>query len=896
MLQRFSWVLAGVLALGGIARGQDLEVKVIQGFEGQTKWDVWPPESAKAEAKTDWATEGKQSIFLHKGTMIAVSEMATHDWSEYQVWRFHVRVPGTEGVALGLELGDKEPGNLNRMQTAASAPPGESVVTVDISGDLWRGEVNKPYRLVKTPLDKKGIARFAITAESGDIYVDQVELVKIKQIAADGAYAFSLGGPGKIIQGQWIGIKDSSAWDEAKGYGMTPGATFLDKTTPYPTAVMGGGLIMNNASLQVKLKEGKYIGWAIFERSGFWENYQGLFTRLTLKANDQAVYTRDGKPEDPFFMLQDREVMDQQGVLQMVMDRQMAGDFAFTASAGRNSFTMDVEGSGEYPPRLAGLVLAPDTAEGREFIAAHKKLQEETILATHRLIDRRERLGDPAQATEPLLVIPLPSDAKMHPGDWPAATASQPVPAMQSMAGLTACRVLGVYGKQDFTGLKPVLSELKGDAGAIPAAAVRLLVNNYMPVHGYEQTACWVETHDYRTRDLDVRPDLARALLIMVDVPADAKPGTYSGTLELTRQGNAVKSIPIALKVSAGTVPLADMSIGLFFSGVTIPKSVLGEQAYWQLTESLLQQLHRGSFTMVTGGPNFQIKWEGNTPVVSGDDAVKFLTMAKKYGLARIMTNYGGLYLWQGRGAPTVPGMSEADALSALFKAWEAFRAKNGLPDYLVYCYDEPGTDSEFAPVGASLKALRAAGFKTIGYTSMGSPDEVNDNHKMLAKETTNPAFNGHSPATLKYVRDLGNEPWIYNNGLNRMGIGVHLWRNHRYGAGGRIDWIGSIIQGFQYDALDSREPDLSCFYFHKSQGVLITPLFAGALEGGVDARLLFELERRAAAKPDQPAAAKILALFKSIEDRPYGRGGMDWSALENLRGQMLGLMEESSK
>ncbi len=896
MKQRFSWMLAVLLAAGGFVRGEDLEVKLIQGFEGQAQFDVWPPESAKAEARTDWVTEGKQSLLLKRGTMIAVSEMATHDWSAYQVWRFHVRVPGTEGVALGVELADKEPGNLNRMQGTASAPPGDSVVDVDIAGDLWRGEINKPYRLVKTPLDKKAIARFAITAQSGDIYVDQVELVKVKQIAAEGAYALSLGGSSKILQSQWIGIKDSTAWDEAKGYGISSGAGFLDKTTPYPTPVMGGGLIMNNASLQVKLKEGKYIGWAIFERSGFWENYQGLFTKLTVKANNQAVYSREGKQEDPFFMLQDREVMDQQGVLAMVMDRQMTGDFAFTALSGRNAFTLDVEGSGEYPPRLAGLVLAPDTAEGRAFIAAHKKLQEDTILATHRLIDRRVRQGDPAQATEPLLVIPLPSDAKMHPGDWPAATVSQPVPPMQSMAGLTACRVLGLYAKENFAGLKPVLSDLKSDGAAIPAASVRLLVNQYMPVHGYDQTACWVETHDYRSRDLDVRPDLARALLVMIDVPADAKPGTYTGTLELMRQGNSVKSVPVSLKVSAGTVPLADMAIGLFFSGVTIPKSVLGEQAYWQLSESLLQQLHRGSFTMVTGGPSFQIKWEGKTPVISGDDAVKFLAMAKQYDLARIMTNYGGLYLWEGRGAPTVSGMSQADALSAIHKAWEAFRVKNGLPDYLVYSYDEPGTDSEFAPLEVSLTALRAAGFKTIGYTSMGSPEGADAHHKMLAKETTNPAYGGHSAATLKYVHDLGNDPWVYNNGLDRNGIGTHLWRNHRYGASGRIDWIGSIIQGFQYDALDSREPDLSCFYFHKTQGVLVSPLFLGAIEGGVDARLLFELEKRAKAKPDHPASTKILALFKTIEDRPYNRARMEWSALEDLRGQMLSLIEESSK
>jgi hypothetical protein len=877
----------------------DGPVVVLQDFEGRTSFDTWP-DGAKAELSGEWAADGKQSLKIARGTMASIDDLRTHDWSAYQVWRFHVRVPGGEGVSLGLELTDSADGYLNRHQNTASAPPGDSVVEIDIGGALWRGEMNKPYRQLQTPLDKKNIKRFAITPRNGDIHIDQVELAKVQRIAADGGFAFDFGRAGGLVQSQWIGVTPETKWDEQRGYGITPGATAARQDTPYPTPVLGDGIVMNEARFAVRLKPGKHAGWMLLERSGFWEGEQACYRRAELLVNGKAAHGHEARPDDPYFLFEDLEVLTQEDLVhKLVMARQQAADFGFDAVEGKNEFALAARGVAGRPPRLAGLVIAPDTADGRGFIEAHKKLQYETIARVHRLMQRRNRAGDPDKARTPLVVAPLPTDAVIYPGDWPAATESQPVPVMHAMAGVTVGRLLGVYAAREMK-IDMEMTGLKGPGGSLPPECVRILGNRYLPVRDYDQTACWIESHHYRpVGNFHVAPTVARGVLVVMDIPANTKAGTYAGSISLIgrdpNRGQIIhrENVPLSVRVHPGALPALEMPSGLFFSGVPAPKDLIGDRLYWQLTDQLLRQMQRGSLNMLTGGPNYAVSWENSQFVYYGDDGVRLLRMAGQYGLDRKVSGYGGFKMELGREKlRPQAGMTVEQTYAAMHRGWETFRGKHNLPEHYVNSFDEPGTAEEFEPLREVLQLMRGAGFKTMGYTSMEDPRKADANHRMLARETTAPAFNLHSPQTMGYVRDLGNEPWIYNNGLGRSASGVDLWRAHRYGAAGRLQWIGAIVQGFQYDSLDAREPDPSCFFVHRDLGVLMAPRYLGQIEGGFDARLLFELERRA--RTAGPARDKILALFKEIEDRPY-RQERAWDELEALRVRMLEMIEASN-
>ncbi len=414
-----------VLLLAGSASAPAADppaTAVVQDFEGAPEIGTWP-ETGRATVTTAWAADGTHSLLIAPGTQAAIAALAVTDWSGYQIWRLHVNVPGSHGAVLGLELADTAGGKAfhDRHQNSAAAPPGVSVVDVDIAGDLWRGEINRPYRLLKTPLDKTHMVRIAIMTDAATVYVDRIELVREAPLATPGGFAFDFGPVRSPVQRQYTGVTPADAWTEARGFGFVHGNPHgLGKTTPYPTRLMGDGLILGDASFRVRLPGGAYRGWAVFDRSGFWEGEQAAYAGLTLLVNGKSVHHHTADPAAAFFQLQDVEALTGEDIAdRMVFPRQGEAAFAFKAAAGTNDLALRIEGLKGEAPRLAGLVLAPDTPAGRAFLDAHRKLQRDTILATHLVVDHAHRAAAADRPGPALVVAPLAPETALCPGDWP---------------------------------------------------------------------------------------------------------------------------------------------------------------------------------------------------------------------------------------------------------------------------------------------------------------------------------------------------------------------------------------------------------------------------------------------------------------------------------------------
>ncbi len=722
-----------------------------------------------------------------------------------------------------------------------------------------------------------------------------------------GGFAFQFSPTNGIIQHDWTAIHPDSRWDDLKGYGLGHGAKAKNQTTPYPTPVMGGGITFDDAVFEVRLPGGKYIGWVIFERSGFWDGDQARYHHCDFSVNNQVVYSHDSDPAESLFLLENTEVLNQDQLInKMILPVQQVADISFLATNGKNTFTLSADS--DRPPRLAGLVIAPDTEAGRAYINTYKKQQNETIRSVHRLTGMEKRPGDPSRAIEPVIAIPLPSETAMHPGDWPAAIKSASVPPMQGFAGLTANRLLGLYAKSDVL-VQASISAFTGEEYAagetLPASSVRLQQNVYLPIRNFEQTGATIETHHYIPADkpMTLNSTLARSLLIQVDIPANTKYGKYIATLTLDVQPDANQTtpvqktqlqIPVTLQVHAGSLVGPQMNVGLFYSSVPASPSEISSELYWKLTADMFHQMHIGSLSILAGGPDFSVSWNDNTPVWSGDDAVKFINMAKPYSLDRATIEYGGLSTGIARELPPAhEGMSIEQTLTALATAWHDFELKNALPEHYLNVYDEPSTPSDFEGIDERLTALRNAGFKTIGFTSVENPIKADANHTMLVRLTDDPAFSLYTPETLQWAQKLGAKPWLYGGDLSRQSFGIDLWRAHNMGVKGRLGWIGSIVQGFQYDTLDSREPDPSCFYVHSKLGVLIAPQYLGVIEGGIDRRLLFEMER--ISTTNTPAAEKAKAILADVEAKPF-RNTLSWEEIEALRQRMMKVMDETAQ
>src|SRR5207253_4153483 len=131
---------------------------------------------------------------------------------------------------------------------------------------------------------------------------------------------------------------------------------------------------------------------------------------------------------------------------------------------------------------------------------------------------------------------------------------------------------------------------------------------------------------------------------------------------------------------------------------------------------------------------------------------------------------------------------------------------------------DEPGAESELKDAIKKIAPFTKAGLRTLGFTSVREGDA---RWTELLDATYAPAICIHTGEQIKAMKDKGRHVWIYNNGLDRYGMGLALYREVKLGVEGRLEWIGANTQGFAFNNLDGREPSRSAFLVHDKLGIL---------------------------------------------------------------------------
>lgn len=840
-MSKWTVVAAVVLSLGiaQAVRGEDEPSAVVQDFEQAFDINKWPGDKPGVVGfSKEWKADGEQSLRIDAGLMAAISTLKLKDWKGYTLLRISVNNKTDKTVSVGFELQDQHTVFLDRHQNGFGVLPGEHTIELDFSGGLWRGEENAPYRgPTKGPIDVGGITRVSFTnGGDGPIFIDKMEVVKVKKLETAGGFAFDFGKTGHQVMGQYIGIHENTAYKEQPGYGMTGGrGSVMGKATSYPTPLLGDGVGIGGGFC-CDLPGGDYIGWVAFERSGFWEGEQCAYSHAALKINGTVVHEHDFSPAGPHFFFQDTEITNlDQLADKLIWPAGAISTFKFKAEKGGNAFTLEQKDANGFPLRVAGLVLAPDSAEGKAFIDAHVALQKKTIATTYAPQDRGRR-KDRSGPAKDLVAEPLAPGALVYPRDFPSKPEGAPLPELTAVTGQKVTVHLAVYAKKELS-LTATAAALKGP-GEIAAPGISY--GRYMPQREYGVGAVWLDINHYRPEaEFTCGPELTRSVIFEYDVPADAKPGAYAGSIEIAGGGEKI-SLPVKLNVAA--VKLADIPIplGIFMNALPFGPGLIDEAQWWKLQESLLQEQGRAGLTCPAGGPGLEIKVQNGK--FSGDRAVKYLKLAAQYGMNKAFTNYGGFC------DRLHKGFGDAKALA---EGLAAFEKDNALPPFYWYSYDEPGTDAELQRVLDYLAPYTAAGIRTVGYTSVHKGNAM---WEKLRDGSYAPALNIHSAEDLKEMKAAGKHPWVYNNGLDRYGMGLHMWRGIKLGVEGRMQWIGLYTQGFAYHNLDGREPSYPSFYVHQKFGALKTPMWLSVREGLLDARIRLTLEQ--AAKADDPALA----------------------------------------
>lgn len=857
---------------------------LVQDFEADVPLARWPEENANELGLTRvWQAQGAQSLALGAGVMASFGALETTDWRGYDVLCFTVNNPTGRTVSLGVEVQDQHTAYHERHQNGVGVPGGVQRVEVDISGPLWRGEENHPYRgLVKTPIDVAQITRLAFTNQGeGTIYIDDVQVARVAGPAVPGAVAFDFGRAGTPVPHGWTGVAQDARYGTGRPFGFVAGeGQSPERAMSYPTAVLGDGLAFPAAGFCVDLPGGAYLGWVAFERGGFWEGEQAACRRAELRANGTVVHAHTYSPNGAHFLFEDLEITDLESLADsLIWPAHAIATFPFRATAGANVFTLHVEGSSGLPLRVAGLALAPATPQGRAWLRALEDGQRQALSRTFAPEDRGRRGQGRRPPSAPLEVRRLAVGETLFPRDWPVAAAPQGPLQIDALAGQTAALHLGVYADR----AQVVCVSAAAPAGPQDLPAPRLSHGRYLPMRPYGVGTTWLQVHHYRPEPrFSMGPEVCRALLVEYPVPAQALPGLYLGRVVLAAAGTTADALPetvtveVALRVVPGRLAQIPVPVGLFMNALPFGPEVVDEETWWRLQESLLAEQLEAGLNCLTGGPGleYEIRAGHHGPLIVGERALGYVELAQRLGPVRAVVPYGGF----------LPSLRQIGvAPEALAAALQAFEQEHGLPPHYVYSYDEPGTALEMDAVLAYLLPARGSGLRTIGYTSWHEGDE---RWWCLATATLAPALNLHQAEHLQRLRQAGLEPWIYNNGLDRLGMGLRLWRSLKLGAAGRLQWIGMITQGFAYHNLDGREPSRSSFLVHRRYGAMPTPDWLAAREGLLDLRLRLTLEQLA--PPDDP----VLALW-TVEG--YGQEEAQWSEarLDEVRQRTLARLAE---
>jgi hypothetical protein len=396
-------------------------------------------------------------------------------------------------------------------------------------------------------------------------------------------------------------------------------------------------------------------------------------------------------------------------------------------------------------------------------------------------------------------------------------------------------------------------TDLSGPEGTIPSSHVR--VQSVEGFHGGDRDILMDLGHAW---DL---PALQRELFwATVHVPADAKPGQYSGEVVVTGSGKPIARLALALEVLPFRLEEPPFALGFNYSSPKDPRALAAHlqdmRAHGLTTVAPLYNFHlpvhdqdtgemgefieafrRGGFRQpIYFGAAMNLlmsELAGYGPVESSRFQKKFLQVMRRLHAEA-----------QRRGAPVV--FSIADELTN--QAVPGVRKGEILARL---CYEELPEMAVTADMNGWLEVTTMAPFLNVATFNNGwdGIDHHNKGRRLINREFL-----------VELQQQTDAIPWFVNAGSDRFSFGFFFWKMTRYGVRGKIEWYYNLGQNERGSLV-------------RAEGERLWPTLAyeRSREGLDDLKYLVSLEHRLAAARQagkaQAAVARAEALLKKIAD-----------------------------
>jgi len=814
---------------------------------------------------------GGKAVKLEEGGALVYWRPGT-DWTPYNTLKLDVFVPGDAPVGLYFCFKDDSSphGYYSWINRSVTVPPGRRTVALSFA-ELRRGEGTPKDLLDTRPFHWNAVKSLVISARTGTVLVDNVRLVRVETKTVEGLLAFDFGPEGSPVFPGFRAVTRRSDYNDAAGFGWSRKGTLWARRRMHPPdTLVGDWVSADDATFSVKVPNGTYRVWLLWEDPGEWELYQYYTTRRLLAEGREVLNeSMDGNEFlDRYFHFAETEDFPGEDIWQKYVGwRYRPREFPVTVGDGR--LDLSIAGPHQYAATLNAVIVWPEAreAQARKFLGDLAERRRTAFYTTWVEIKPGANVPDPklaeAHAEPGYILYRRPWSRDVDVFDAPTREELLEGVEIQAARGEYEPVTFTVYALRDLDGLSVRPEPFAGPAGAeLPAEAFDCRYVRYkFDRVGFAGQYGVRPTLLARAEGVEARAGTSRRFWVTVRVPSEQPAGTYRGGLMLTGRGLPPTRIPVTIRVLPFALPEADMGLGMFQMGGTAPASAYGFPQVQTFIDkerpALLRAAREHGFTYATIRGIRLGKFAGPTHVYDLADAVRSYKLLKGLGFTFVepVVRGQGFYrqaLEDDGSLAREYGFASGDALvKALFGGCIQAARSAGLPEPVWSFGDEP--PESVAPVIYRLhKRMRdLADARSVIAFSVGG-----ENQAKLLDVTSICDLNAVTIDHIKRALRAGNTVYLNNQGKNRWAYGLYMWKAHQAGVSVYRQFTWLALYGDPYYPLDSFEKEAISVYPNREGEIRPTPGLERIREGIDDYRYVLALSRTARAAGERGAEA----------------------------------------
>ncbi|MGA2033717.1 MAG: hypothetical protein ABSG68_15800 [Thermoguttaceae bacterium] len=827
------------------------------------------------------ATEGRKALRIDKSYAVM---SRPQNWLGYDFLKADLYTDAKDPLPLGVEIRDVGTRDYwTRVNYSTVVPPGRSTLILPLK-QLYVGEKSRPGRM----LNLGGITTFVLALDdkpAAPLYVDNLRLERDDspgQVAFDGLYAFDFGTSTSPVMEGFRPITAGTLYSKGRGYGLKDAKIWRSFDALQPDPLYQDFICIESGGLAVDVPNGRYRVWVnIDSPSGFWGEYQ-TYRKRAILAQGKPVLTETmdfDAFKKKYFRFWNVEDLPTDNTFDKYQ-KPYFQEKTFDVDVRNGQLDLGFQGE-NWACSVSAVVIFPveKAAQGEKFlqyVQAKRRFYFDNAFkrVLHRPTD------DPLRPTAEdrrrgYVLFQRDFMQEVYYNDTPRQDEIGKPLYVQAFAGEYAPLTLAIVPLADLGKVAVTAGPLSGPAGIIPAEAIDVGYVSYRVTRVTADGAVYTIAPRYVMpgNAVDMPKEITRRFWLTIRTPVAAAPGLYQGTLRIRPAGGAEQSLPVSLRVRAGTLDPVDIPAGPwgYTIGTPWPEDDPAAAAFNRETAlKSLRKMREYGFTVCSGFPNIAYRgFQHGEPVLDFTVADVQMKRAKDLGFLAAISYGGGISgfdaYYQDPGAMKEAGFSDYAAfIKAVYGAVQKHADAQGWIPVYYNLGDEPIGD-DLVRSAENAAAYRRAFPKGPPYFTAASSfagKDRKDPHLRLGQALHVVNWNLHDEDSVGLIHELGGD-WAFYNGGDRWTFGDYMYKAAKqFGMKFRITWHWNAAAGDPYYALDCREDDY-CWCNVSPDGRLIPAVVFERTRAGLDDyRRLITLARLVRQKQGTPAAAAGQALL----------------------------------